>query len=85
MTQTRRQYHDEAGQPIPGCYMSAGDSARIDASEARLALGEPEWLAKGYRAPFDCAAKHAHDKGRHGDPAGCGCGCVCDVAGNRIN
>lgn len=81
----RIQYHDEAGQPIPGWYMSVGDSALIRAARAKAASGMPEWLANGYSAPFDCAAKSKHDKGRHGDPAGCGCGCVCDAAGNRIN
>lgn len=57
----------------------------IDAAKAKIARGVPEWVAKGYKAPLDCANKALHDMTRHGDPSGCGCGCVCDAAGNRLN
>lgn len=81
----RRQYRDEAGQPIPGWWMSAGDSGRLNLVDQKIRAGIPEWVAKGYHAPFDCPDKVHHDKARHGDPNGCGCGCVCDAAGNRLN
>jgi len=51
--------------------------ARVtETSRIKIALGQAEWLAKGYSAPFDCAAKSRH---------GIDCGCVCDENGNRID
>jgi hypothetical protein len=60
--------------------------ARVtDAAHAKMRAGQAEWLAKGYHAPLDCAAKILHDKETHGSGQPGPCGCLCDANGNRID